>query len=343
MDFITLGLLSVTAMVLALLMMPFAIKLSFKFNIVDIPDERKEHKTATPLFGGIVISLSFIISCVLFLEFNKILNAFFIGLGVITLTGLVDDIWGLRPIMKFTGEIAASLIFIFMGGVAIESFGDLIGTGTLKTGYFAIPITVFCMVGVMNALNMADGLDGLAGGLSAIGCMFLAYFALLSEQWSYLVLIAALLGSLIGFLYYNFYPARIFMGDTGSLVLGYILSAICILLVQTYHKGSLVLPISMATVLGLPIVDALLVMGKRMFDGKSPFLPDKTHLHDHLMSLNISHSKVVLVVYTAMFSCGLLALFMSNLNEWQQFALGIIYATILFGSVNILNRVGIKF
>ena len=120
------------------------------------------------------------------------------------------------------------------------------------------------MVGIMNALNMADGLDGLAGGLSLIACLFLAYFALASGNWLCLGIVTALFGSLIGFLYYNVHPARVFMGDAGSLVLGYTLSAIPILLVQEYDGKALVAPISMAIVVGLPTVDAMLVMTGRM-------------------------------------------------------------------------------
>jgi len=325
-------------MMLTLLMAPFAIRLSNEAGIVDKPDDRKLHDTDIPILGGLVIAISFIISCIFFLSFDQQLMGFFAGLIVITLTGLIDDLKHINHILKFIGEITASLIFIIFSGSMIISFGDLIGTGPLDTHSFALPITVFCMVGVMNAINFADGLDGLAGGLSAIACLFLAYFAMQAGYWILLTLIVALFGSLIGFLYFNMYPARIFMGDTGSLVLGYVLSAICILLVQDTNNESSVLPISMAIVMGLPIVDALLVMTIRTINGNSPFLSDNTHLHHRLLILGFNHANTVRIIYLLMVSCGLLAILLGSLTEWLQFMIGIFYASLIFGSVYYLNH-----
>lgn len=340
-DFFTLGFLGVTAMALTLLMVPPVIRIAVSKHIVDIPGGRKMHATAIPHLGGLAIAVSFIVSCMLFLPLEPVLRAFLLGFVIITLTGLADDIWHIRPSLKFIGEIAASLAFVLSSGYAIQSFGDLLGTGPLTTGRFAIPITVFCMVGIMNALNMADGLDGLAGGLSLIACLFLAYFALASGNWLCLGIVTALFGSLIGFLYYNVHPARVFMGDTGSLVLGYTLSAIPILLVQEYNGKALVVPISMAIVVGLPTVDAMLVMTGRMLKGHSPFRADNTHLHHHVMSLNLGHVTTVQVIHIAMFSCGLLAVVMNGRSEWLQFYIGTAYAILMFGSVFIMRKAGI--
>jgi len=192
----------------------------------------------------------------------------------------------------------------------------------------------------MNALNMADGLDGLAAGNSARACIFLGYFAFTSGQLIYLYVLFILFGSLLGFLYYNKYPAKIFMGDIGSLVLGYILSAICILLVQDTNNEFSVLPISMAIVMGLPIVDALLVMINRIIHGKSPFKPDKTHLHDRLLSLGLEHKDVVLVMYIFMFACGSLSVCIAGLQDAIQFAIGVLFAIIIFMSVYIMQMTG---
>jgi len=330
------------ALMITVIIVPFANKLAFVINAVDVPSERKIHTKPMPSLGGLAISISFSISALICLEFNPVFKAFLVGLIVITITGVIDDIWHIPSPVKFAGEIAASLLFIYLSGIVIVSFGDLIGTGSIGTGRYAIPVTVFCMVGVINALNFADGLDGLAGGICAVACLFLAYFSFISGNQFYLILIVAIFGSLIGFLYYNRYPAKVFMGDTGSLVLGYILSVICILLVQATNGSSLVLPISMAIVMGLPIVDTVLVMTNRMLHGKSPFKPDKIHLHDRLLSLGFKHTTVVYIIYAGMFSCGMLAILIQDLEEYYQFTIGVVYASLLFGSIYFLNNIKYK-
>ena len=329
-------------MMLTLLMMPLAIRLSNKTGIVDKPDDRKLHDTDIPILGGLVIAISFIVSCFFFLSLNQQLFGFFAGLIVITLTGLIDDLKHINHILKFIGEIAASLIFLIFSGNMIITFGDLIAIGPLDTGNLALPISVFCMVGVMNALNFADGLDGLAGGISIIACLFLIYFAFICNSWPYLIILSALFGSLLGFLYYNRHPAKIFMGDTGSLVLGYILSAMCIMLVQESACISSILPISMAIVMGIPIVDALLVMTIRMIKGRSPFFPDNTHLHHRLLILECSHANTVRIIYLLMLSCGLLAVVLRPFSEWLQFMIGVFYASVVFGVVYILSNTKLK-
>jgi len=186
MNYVEIILAVIVAVFISLIFMPLAIKISHQLEAVDRPGERKLHERDTPILGGLVIVISFFVSCLFFLSLNRELLAFFAGLIVITLTGLIDDLKHIDHYLKFTGEISASLIFIIFSGAVIVSFGDLIGTGAIATGILAIPISVFCMVGVMNALNMADGLDGLAAGNSAIACIFLGYFAFTSGQLIYL-------------------------------------------------------------------------------------------------------------------------------------------------------------
>jgi UDP-GlcNAc:undecaprenyl-phosphate/decaprenyl-phosphate GlcNAc-1-phosphate transferase len=341
MDITQLGFIGITSLMLSMLLMPFAIKLAKVVKAIDVPVDRSVHEEPIPRFGGVAIAISFLITCLLFIPVGSELNAFLLGLVIILLTGLADDIWEISSSMKFAGQIAACLVFIYFSGAAIDSFGDLFGTGPIETGVLAIPLTVFCMVGVINALNLSDGLDGLAGGLSVIACLFLAYFAIISGHWLNLALVTALVGSLIGFLYYNSHPAKIFMGDTGSLVLGYAISAICILF-EDVADTTLVMPISLALIMGLPIHDTFLVMTRRVVHGHSPFSADSTHLHHRLINLGLSHPAVVTVMYIAMFSYGVLALIMQSLPEWQQFAIGMSYGAVLFGSVIILHRMGFR-
>lgn len=338
----TLGFMGIFALMLTMLLMPIVMRLALAANIIDLPDERKIHIDEIPRLGGFAIAIAFSITCLIFLEFDLLFIAFLAGLFIILLTGLADDIWHIRPALKFTGEIVASLIFIFYGGVELKGFGDLIGLGSLKTGIFAVPVTVFCMIGVMNALNLSDGLDGLAGGMSAIACIFLIYFSVQTGHWFNLALSISLFGCLIGFLYFNFYPAKIFMGDTGSLVLGYILSSICVL--SQKLDGELpVLPISMALILALPIADTLWVMTCRVCKRENPFRADNTHLHHKLLMLNISHPGVVIVLYGAMFLFGFLAIFMQAMREWIQFSVGIGLMVFFYAFIALIQRSGFKF
>jgi len=155
----TLGLMGVSSLMLTMLLMPVAMRLARAANIIDLPDECKVHTNEIPSLGGLAFAIAFAISCLLFLQIDTLLIALLSGLLIITITGLADDIRQIPPALKFTGEIVGSLIFILYGGTELKGFGDLIGIGPLETGIFAVPITVFCMVGVMNALNLSDGLD----------------------------------------------------------------------------------------------------------------------------------------------------------------------------------------
>jgi len=336
-----LGFAGVTTLMLCMLLMPLVSKLALTWDVIDHPDDRKVHASAIPRLGGVAIGVSFLVCCVLYIPVNFELVALLSGLIVILMTGIADDVWHLNPYVKLTGQIIACLVFIIISGDSIDSFGDFLGTGPVPSGILAIPLTVFCMVGVINALNMSDGLDGLAGGLSLIACFFLAYFAIISQYWLNLFLLTILAGSLLGFLYYNFHPARIFMGDTGSMVLGYVLSAICILF-QNVDDVYPVYPISLALILGLPICDTLFVMSKRALQGGNPFYADNSHLHHRLLTLGISHPGVVTGMYLLMVCYGLLAIFLHPLAEWQQFYIGISFGIVLFASVVVVQRRGLK-
>jgi UDP-GlcNAc:undecaprenyl-phosphate GlcNAc-1-phosphate transferase len=332
----------ITALLATLLIMPVVIKLAVKINAVDDPGQRKIHETSIPLLGGVAMSLAFIITSVPLVSQIPVMTAFLYGFAIIALTGLADDLWHLRPLFKFSGEIISSLVFLVISGTALHSFGDLLGTGEVNTGLYALAISVFCMIGVMNAINMADGLDGLAGGTSLIACVFLAWFSVLSGQPFLTSLLIALMGCVTGFLYYNRYPAKVFMGDTGSLMLGYVLAVICILMVENKLVEVSVAPVSMAIVMGLPIVDAILVMCNRILHGRNPFSSDNTHLHHRLLALGFSHPQTVLVMYLLLFSCGLLAVLLRPLAEWIQFYTGFAYATLIFGTVYVLQYRGFR-
>jgi len=340
-NLLSIELMAVSALMLTLLLLPASIRLAVVFNAMDVPDMRKVHHQIIPRLGGAAMAVAFLVVCAMFLSGQPKVDAFMVGAVVIVATGLADDLWQIQPAVKFFGEIAASTLFVVVGGVSLQDFGNLLGTGPILTGSFAIPVTVFCMVGLINAMNLSDGLDGLAGGLAAIACLFLGFFAFMGQQWVCLALGMGLLGCILAFLYYNAFPARVFMGDTGSLLLGYTLAAVAVLLVQG-HEGLHSAPISMALILALPIVDTLLVMSRRVYYGYNPFSPDKTHLHHRLLSIGLPHAAVVGILYGIMAVFGLLAVGVRSQPEWLQFIIGLSLALLVYIPVLWLNYTGYR-
>ena len=330
-----LGLVFFTALFLSLFIVPVTIVLARKVGAVDIPKGRSSHSTPTTRLGGVGIASSLILSCLMFLPLSGFPLAFLAGLLAIIVTGLIDDIFDVGPRWKFVGQIVGSVTFIYLGGGSLVHLGDFLGVGEITLGWFAVPFTVFCMVGGMNAFNLSDGLDGLAAGMSAIAAVFLAYFSSHAGAPDLVMVCVALLGALMGFLRYNSYPAKLFMGDCGSLTLGYVLVAV---LVSGSQRAACHIPlVAWALVIALPLLDTLLVMARRVYHGHSPFLPDRTHLHHHLMALGLEHPGVVAVMYATMACFGVLAMALHDFPGWTMFASLWLAGGVLFGGVTTLQ------
>ena len=285
-----------TALFAALLMVPLLRRWALERGEVDVPDSRKVHVAAIPRIGGIAICMAFIFSLLVFVDLTREIRGILAGTLVIFFTGLVDDLHGLNPRRKFLGEIIACLVTMTVGDLYIARLGDIFGFGEIVLPFWlAIPFTLFAMVGVINALNLIDGLDGLAGGVSVIAlCAFFA-LAIMDRNFPALILCAALLGGVLGFLKYNFYPARIFMGDTGSLTVGFVLGFLAVLLTQPAQAH--ITPVIPVLILGVPIIDTVWVMARRVLQKQSPFAPDKTHVHHKFLDLGFQHRFTVLVIY----------------------------------------------
>jgi UDP-GlcNAc:undecaprenyl-phosphate GlcNAc-1-phosphate transferase len=326
-------------MLLSLFLTPVAIRISFRLNAIDHPDERKVHASAVSRLGGVAMVAALVLPILLFRNMDRTLAAFLAGAVIVAATGFLDDIFHIPPAAKFAGEILAAAVFVFASGLSLEVLGDFQGIGEIHTGFLAPGVTIFCMVGVMNALNLSDGLDGLAGGISAIACTFLGIFAYLGQDWLPLSILVALFGSLLGFLRYNTHPANLFMGDTGSLVLGYSLSAVSIMLVQNDGTGIYLSPVTVAAVLTLPILDTLLVMLRRIWHGGNPFHPDKTHLHHRLLNLGLPHAVVVPILYICTASFGFQAWFFRSYPDWTAFAALLALGAVIYGSVFLAQRI----
>lgn len=284
-----------TSFLTALMLVPPITRLSVKIGGMDQIDERKVHTHEVSRLGGIAIIFGILFTLVLFADFNRTMKGFLGGLVVIFLTGLVDDLVGISPLKKLAGQLFASLLAVFVGGIQLVSLGDLIGLGEISLGNFAGAFSVFAIVGVMNAINMIDGLDGLAGGVSAVACVAFGLLALKTGNNLVLLISVAVLGATLGFMKYNTYPAVIFMGDSGSLVLGYCMGCLSILLIIfAYERIS---PCTPLIILAIPILDTLMVMGQRVQRGVSIFAPDMSHFHHRLLDLGFGHKATVLLVY----------------------------------------------
>lgn len=304
-----------TALFSSLLAVPGLRRWALAKGALDQPDERKVHVCAIPRLGGVAIFLCTLFSLLIYAELGRPLRALLAGATLVFLTGLLDDLYGLSPKKKFAGQILASILTITIGGLYLHNLGNLLGSGPiLLPPWIGIPFTVFAVVGVCNAINLIDGLDGLAGGLSVIALSCFAFLAWTTGNMDALALTLALLGALLGFLKYNSYPARIFMGDSGSLTLGFFLAFLAVDLTQGPEAG--VAPVVPLILLGLPIVDAVWVMSSRILKRTSPFHPDMTHVHHKFLNLGFQHRFTVIFIYGISGFWGLFCLFFNWLPDY---------------------------
>ncbi|TLM64501.1 MAG: undecaprenyl/decaprenyl-phosphate alpha-N-acetylglucosaminyl 1-phosphate transferase [Deltaproteobacteria bacterium] len=309
----------VTALSAALIMVPVLRRWALDRGTVDLPDERKVHAIPTPRLGGIAIFLSFLFAALIFAPDSRVMRGILAGALVVFTIGIADDLEGLTSRQKFAGQILATLVAVAVSGMWLARLGDPLGLGEIVLPpWAAIPFTVFAVVGVTNAINLIDGLDGLAGGISVLALGAYGLIGLLDGDLLAPVLAAALAGAILGFLKYNFFPARIFMGDTGSLTVGFVLAFLAVNLTQRPDTHfNVVVPV---VVLGLPVFDALWVMGRRLRYGTSPFAADRSHLHHKLLNLGFGHRFTVLAIYAVSLFWACSALLLHDLPEYALLA-----------------------
>src|SRR5574344_183837 len=289
------------------ILVPIIRDIAIRIGAIDKPDnKRKVHHIPIPSMGGLAIFLSFLFCYMLFAPSTTQMLPILIGGFVIILTGMVDDISPLTPIQKLVGEIVSALVVTLYGGASIDTI-QLFGT-MINFGIWAYPITIFFIVAIMNAIDLADGLDGLAAGTTTIYFITIAIIGYIASNLGGLDVIMCLIlaGSCLGFLIYNFAPATIFMGDTGSLFLGYMISVVGLLGFKTATLTSLIVPI---LVLFVPILDTLLAIGRRTIKGKSFASADRDHLHHQLLKKTKSTGKTVLIMYVINLLFSLVSIF----------------------------------
>ena len=286
------------------LIIPIIKKIAFHIGALDIPNERKVHKKPMPRLGGLGIYFGFLLGYILFGEHTYMMNSILIGSFILVITGMIDDIKPISAKNKLIGQILACLVVVFYGNVLLKdvSFFEIY----LDFGYFAYPLTLIFMLGCINCMNLIDGLDGLAGGISSIFFLTIGIISFfkgsggLAFELSF-ILTFIMLGSTGGFLVHNFYPAKIFMGDSGSMFLGFIISIITILGFKATLMSSIIIPMF---ILVVPILDTFLAIIRRKLKGESISTPDKSHIHHQLLRRNFTQRTTVLIIYliTALFS-----------------------------------------
>jgi len=293
----------IISLLLVLILTPILRKLAYKINFVDKPNYRKSHFTPVPLIGGFVVFLSTAIAISISLKldpnFIKIIPVI-IGAFSLLVMGMIDDKINLRPILKLVIQLIVSY-YIYLSGIKIESLFGILWINELPE-FVKMLITVVAITGTVNAFNLADGIDGLAGGLAIIGFTAFAIISIILRNYTFAILFLTIIGALIGFLNFNLSKKRkIFMGDAGSLFLGFILVVSGIVLIQSTMNTSDI-SMTFSTVVGvliLPVIDSLRVYRKRIKKGKSPFKADRTHLHHLLLNLKLEHKKATLIIVVA--------------------------------------------
>ena len=306
----------VVALVISFLSTPIVKSFAYKLGAIDVPkDERRMHKVPIPRMGGLAIFLGFIISVLLFVEVDDQMKGILLGSVIIVVMGIIDDITPLRASLKFVIQILAALIPVYYGvQITCISNPNLFSDNPYwNFGWLSIPITVIWIVGLTNAVNLIDGLDGLAIGVSSISALTMLAIAILVAEPQVAVIMAALVGACIGFMPYNMNPAKIFMGDTGSTFLGYILACITIQgLFKFYAVISFVVPF---LILGLPIFDTMFAIIRRISHGQNPMAPDRSHVHHRLIDMGLNQKQAVAVLYVISAILGLSAVVLATSGE----------------------------
>src|SRR5690625_3066962 len=283
-------------------------RLAIKFNVVDFPNYRKIHTKVTPRLGGLAIFLGAALG-LLYLQPEHIhLLEISLGAIVIVLTGMLDDRYSIRPVIKLSGQLIAAS-FLLSSGLIIERI-TLPFIGVVELGVFSVLITVLWVVGITNAINLIDGLDGLATGVSTIALSSMFVMALIDLQIFAAYLAIVIIGANLGFLYHNYYPAKIYMGDTGSNFLGYMIAVISMLgLFKNVALFSFIIPV---IILAVPIFDTLFAIIRRASNKKHIMQADNKHIHYQLLRVGFTHRQSVLIMYAFSMLFGILAIVFSE-------------------------------
>lgn len=277
-----------------------------RYGLVDFPAAgRKDHVDATPAVGGLAIVLGMALTALLAQFAGQMHPAFWVGLFLIALTGAADDLFDLQPAIKFAAQITAALLMTYWGGLVLHTLGHLLSGDSLILGRFAVPLTVFAVIGVVNAINLCDGADGLGGGLAFIAVFWIALMSVVAGNTGTLALSLALLGCIAAFLAFNLRTpwrsrAAVFLGDAGSLSLGFALAWLTVDAAQP--RAQLFAPVTAIWLVAIPISDTIVCMSRRLVQGQNPFRADRTHLHHILIDLGMPVGGAVALIQLIAFA-----------------------------------------
>ena len=313
-----------------MVVMPFTKRMAIRLGFIDHPDERKVHTSPLPRIGGVAIYLGCILALLLSDRFYlSQLVSIMIGATIVSFLGIWDDYKTLKPVIKLCGQTLAGIILIYSG----------IKVSFLPYEVLNIIATLLWVVIITNALNLLDNMDGLSGGVATIACVFYFLIAVMTGQYLVASLTAALLGACLGFLYYNFNPASIFMGDSGSLFIGFLLATIGIKL-RFPSNVAFVTWMVPVVVLGLPLFDTTLVVISRLRRGLNPLTtPGKDHVSHRLVSMGASQREAVLILYLACCCFGLTAMFLMHANLFEGYLIGTLLCIIALYAIWRLEKV----
>lgn len=293
------------ALVITAVTIPIIIRVAELKHLFDEPDQgRKAHKSRTPTLGGVAIFAGLIIAFSLLKDYNNLVDVKYLvpAFTIIFFAGIKDDILVLTPIKKLIAQALSAFLIVFLGNIKINSFYGFFGFQEIPY-WFSVCFSMLAIVTIINCYNLIDGADGLAGALGFISAMSFGVWFYLTQNWSMSYLSFALAGSLVGFLIYNWSPAKIFMGDTGAMLIGFILSVLSIHFIELNKAKNIVdeywihaSPSVAIGIMGIPIFDMIRVFGLRLFARKSPFKPDRNHIHHILIDLGLSHGQMALVI-----------------------------------------------
>ncbi|MEC1180849.1 MraY family glycosyltransferase [Metasolibacillus meyeri] len=326
----------IVAFIAAIVLTPLVKRLAFRIGAVDAPNYRKVHAKIMPRLGGLAIFGAFLIGLAVLRPESEYTLAIILGAVIIVATGVVDDMYQISAKAKLIGQVAAAAVIVFVGGIDID-FINLPFGGILDFGFLSIPFTIIWIVGITNAINLIDGLDGLAAGVSTIALITLAGMAFNMGNMFVLVMAAILAASTVGFLFYNFHPAKIFMGDTGALFLGFMIAVFSLLGFKNVTVISFIIPVIM---LGVPISDTFFAIVRRVRMKQKWSDPDKSHLHHRLLDIGFSHRQTVLIIYGIASMFGLAAVIFSMSTVWGAILLVTVILVVIELFVEIIGLAG---
>ncbi len=320
-----------------IVLIPYIKKIAVQINAIDNHiGGRHIHKKPIPKLGGLAIFLGFLLGYMIFGTSSSTMNAILIGSFLILIVGVIDDITELSAKTQFIGQLAAACVIVFYGNILIH---DVSAFGLyIEFSWLSYPLTLLFILGCINCINLIDGLDGLSGGISSIYYLTIGIIATIQGKWGLdFVLAFVMLGSTLGFLVYNFNPATIFAGNSGSMFMGFIIAVIALLGFKNVTMTSLIIPL---LILAIPILDTLFAIIRRTLKGESPFHADRFHIHHQLLNRKLSQKATVIIIYIT----DLLFAFASIVYVLKDATLGyIIYGILLIIVISFVATTNVVF